>query len=137
MFDDNGYVLDEFDKKVLLVCGTGAVEEANDALFDCNKIEYITEKVFKKRDLGIDESSFYQVDFFFEKYKLILEIDGSQHWKYKEQIEYDNDRDLSFTNNGYIVYRIKWNKISTPEGSTIMKEKIKNFIDFYNKIKNK
>ena len=41
-------------------------------------------------------------------------------------------RDEYIISEGYIVYRISWNRISTKSGSLLMKEKIDKFLEFYN-----
>ena len=74
----------------------------------------------------------YFLDFYIVKnYKRIdLEIDGKQH-TYKERIEHDKIRDEYVTSEGFIVYRIPWNEISSKRGATLMKSKIDKFLDFY------
>ena len=46
-----------------------------------------------------------------------------------EQIE-----DKYITSKGIVVYRIDWNEINSKKGSLMMKEKIDNFLNFYNNI---
>ena len=54
----------------------------------------------------------YIVDFLCTDKKLIIELDGSQHF---EQIEYDKQRDEFLKNKGYKVIRITNNEISNIE----------------------
>lgn len=61
---------------------------------------------------------------------LDLEIDGKQH-QYKERKESDLKRDEFLRNEGYFVYRIRWNEINTEEGKQMMKDKIDLFLSFY------
>ena len=64
-----------------------------------NNITFIPEDFSTKK---------YFLDFLIEKNgnKIDLEIDGKQH---KERKEHDIERDKFLTENGFIVYRIKWN----------------------------
>ena len=75
----------------------------------------------------------YFLDFLLEKNgkKIDLEIDGKQH-QYEERKIHDKKRDEYIISEGYIVYRISWNRISTKSGSLLMKEKIDKFLEFYN-----
>ena len=86
-----------------------------------------------QREYHLDKK--YFLDFFIEKDgKIIdLEIDGKQH-KYEDRCAHDKIRDEYITNKGIIVYRIEWNEIQTDKGSSLMKEKINNFIDYYQKL---
>jgi very-short-patch-repair endonuclease/predicted RNA-binding Zn-ribbon protein involved in translation (DUF1610 family) len=79
------------------------------------------------------KNHFYYLDFLIEKndFKIDLEIDGEQH-KYRK--EHDNTRDRFLEKQGYIVYRIAWNNINTESGKDYMKEKIDEFISFYNSL---
>ena len=58
-----------------------------------------------------------------------MEIDGKQH---KSRTEHDNFRDKILTENGYVVYRIKWKNINTENGKNYMKNEIDKFLMFYN-----
>lgn len=93
-------------------------------VLDNNGIEYLREDFSTKK---------YFLDFLIEKNgtKIDLEIDGKQH---SRRIEHDKKRDEFLTENGFVVYRIKWNSINSKEGSEKMKKKIEDFIEFYNKI---
>lgn len=91
-----------------------------------NGIEYIAEYFLDKK---------YFLDFYIVKngIEIDLEIDGKQH-KYKDRIEHDKIRDEYIKSKGIVVYRIDWNEINSEMGSLMMKEKIDNFLDFYNNI---
>lgn len=89
-----------------------------------NNIRFIPEDFSTKK---------YFLDFLIEKNgkKIDLEIDGKQH---KERKEHDIERDKFLAENGFIVYRVKWNSINSELGKTRMKEKIDEFLEFYSKI---
>ena len=98
-----------------------------------NEIEYEFNFPVAKSSLGLEyESAAYFLDFKL-KNKIDLEIDGKQH-KYPERILKDKERDNLLTANGWIVYRIEWNEITSEEGSKLMKEKIDAFLKWYNTI---
>lgn len=86
-----------------------------------NSISFIPEDFSTKK---------YFLDFLIEKNgkKIDLEIDGKQH---KERKEHDIERDSFLAENGFIVYRVKWNSINSEVGKTRMKEKIDKFLEFY------
>ena len=96
-----------------------------------NNIEYKHNYTVHKKDLGINEASCYFLDFLLEN-KFDLEIDGDQH---KFRKDSDHKRDELLTKNGYTVYRIPWNEINSENGKQQMKQKIDDFLDFYNKRK--
>ena len=50
----------------------------------------------------------YTIDFLIVELKLIIEIDGQQHFRTEEAIEHDMIRDEYFLNEGFKIYRIKW-----------------------------
>ena len=77
----------------------------------------------------------YFLDFLLENNgkKIDLEIDGKQH-QYEERKVHDKERDEYVISEGYIVYRIPWNKISTKDGSLLMKEKVDKFLEFYSSL---
>ena len=89
-----------------------------------NSISFIPEDFSTKK---------YFLDFLIEKNgkKIDLEIDGKQHERRKE---HDKKRDDFLIENGFIVYRVKWNSINTEVGKTIMREKIDSFLEFYNEL---
>lgn len=78
-------------------------------------------------------SRYYYLDFYIEKngIKIDLEIDGQQHSQVERHV-HDILRDEFLQNNGFIVYRIPWNEISSEAGKDIMKSKILDFLSFYN-----
>lgn len=89
-----------------------------------NNIEYISEHFLDKK---------YFLDFYIIKngIEIDLEIDGKQH---KSRKEHDKMRDEYIKSKNIIVYRIEWNEINSKKGSLMMKEKIDNFLNFYNNI---
>ena len=74
----------------------------------------------------------YFLDFVIQtsKGKIDLQIDGKQHWMIQTQMLSDKIKDEYITNQGYIVYRIKWNQINTEKGKQQMEEKINQFLEF-------
>lgn len=74
-----------------------------------------------KSILGVNSVSMYFLDFLIGK-NIDLEIDGKQHG-YNERSEKDIEHDEILIKNGYVVYRIAWNEITSDEGSSLMKEK--------------
>ena len=95
-------------------------------VLDNNQIKY-------KREVPVwYGAANYFLDFVLEKNgKLIdLEIDGKQH-TYPERANSDIIRDLYLTKQGYLVYRIPWNEISSELGKLEMQNKINEFINFY------
>lgn len=97
-----------------------------------NNIEYSFNHVVSKHDLGLDDKSNYFLDFLLPG-NIDLEIDGKQH-KYKDRAESDKIRDELLKANGYNIYRIEWNEVSSERGKLLMKEKIDNFLNYYNSI---
>ena len=96
-------------------------------VLDNNNIEY-------QREVPVwHGTANYFLDFVIEHNdKLIdLEIDGKQH-TYEDRVQSDVIRDLYLTKQGYLVYRVAWNEISSDEGAQVMKEKIDAFLNFYN-----
>lgn len=93
-------------------------------VLDNNHIVYEREKyVFNK----------YFLDFVIEKngVKIDLEIDGKQHL-YEERQKHDFERDKFLSEQGYVVYRIPWNEINSEKGKETMKNKINDFLLFFN-----
>lgn len=91
-----------------------------------NQIEY-------KREVPVwHGSANYFLDFVIEKNgKFIdLEIDGKQH-TYQDRAKSDAIRDLFISKQGYLVYRIPWNEISSEVGKLEMQNKIDAFLEFY------
>jgi hypothetical protein len=97
-----------------------------------NNTEYSFNHVVSKHDLGLDDKSKYFLDILLPG-NIDLEIDGKQH-KYSDRIKSDKIRDELLIKNGYKVYRIEWNEVSTEKGKLLMKEKIDNFLNYYNSI---
>lgn len=96
-----------------------------------NGIKYKFNAPIPKKLLGVENSGgFYFLDFLIGG-NIDLEIDGKQHG-YDERIKSDIIRDELLTKNGFIVYRIAWNEIVSPEGSALMKEKIDRFLKWLN-----
>lgn len=96
-------------------------------VLDNNNIEY-------KREVPVKhDNSNYFLDFYIEvnNKKIDLEIDGNQHRYRKES---DAIRDNYLSSLHYIVYRIPWNEINSDRGKKNMKEKIDQFLDFYNSL---
>ena len=95
-----------------------------------NNIEFsFNHVVNKKTHLGLDDNSNYFLDFLING-NIDLEIDGKQH-KYEDRAESDRIRDEILTKNNFIVYRVEWNEINSETGKRLMKEKINNFLEFY------
>lgn len=96
-------------------------------------------KVLNNNNIYIDKPNKYFrpyfLDFWIEKngIKIDLEIDGKQH-DLEERKESDAQRDIFLRENGFIVYRVKWNGINTEKGRKKMESKINNFLDFYNSL---
>lgn len=77
----------------------------------------------------------YFLDFYIEKNGIYidLEIDGKQH-KYEDRLIHDKIRDEYVSSKNILVYRIDWNEIKSIDGSLLMKEKIDNFLNWYNEL---
>lgn len=98
----------------------------NNNLIDKCKINH----PIKQRDLDINNSMNYFLDFFFEDKKLDVEIDGGQHKLPNRQIK-DKIRDERLTQHGIKVYRIKWKDPAKSKANKIyIKEEIEKFLDF-------
>jgi len=93
-----------------------------------NNIEFIHNYPVNKKDLGLNDSHNYFLDFYIKDKKIDLEIDGRQH---KDRKEHDYLRDKILINNGYIVYRIDWKNINTKIGKEYIKEEINKFLEYY------
>ena len=70
----------------------------------------------------------YFIDFALKDKKIALEIDGKQH----NRKEKDEEKNIFLKSQNWFVYRIKWNNINSLSGKEEMKEKIDNFVKFYN-----
>lgn len=77
----------------------------------------------------------YSLDFYIEKknIKIDLEIDGKQH-NYADRVELDKIRDNFLSDKGYLIYRIKFTNIKSNKKLQEFKDKIKEFIEFYNSL---
>jgi very-short-patch-repair endonuclease len=73
----------------------------------------------------------YTIDFLIVELKLIIEIDGQQHFRTEEAINHDKIRDIYFLNEGFKIYRIKWLDVCKDA-----KGEINQLIDFINNIDN-
>lgn len=100
--------------------------------FEINR-DFIVNYPVSQKSLGLNNKKHYFLDFYFPKFKLDLEIDGRQHNDLDRKTS-DKKRDELLKKNNYIVYRIKWKDINRPSGKKYIKEKIKDFINFYNKM---
>lgn len=65
--------------------------------------------------------------------KIDLEIDGSQHLS-DDRKRADDRKSEYLSSIGYCVYRILWNNINTDVGKQKMKDKITQFLDYYNSL---
>lgn len=95
-------------------------------VLDNNGIKYQREVPIKHN------TSNYFLDFVLEPNGTLvdLEIDGKQH-TYSDRIKSDVIRDLFLTKQGYLVYRITWNEVSSKLGKEQMAQKINDFLEFY------
>ena len=74
-------------------------------VFENNSL-YVKYKIEEKYPFGK-----YFLDFLFVDLGLVIEIDGSQHYRNVESIEHDIKRDEYLNLNGLKVYRIKWSDV--------------------------
>lgn len=95
-----------------------------------NNIQYKFNFYISKKSLGLDKKYGYYLDFKLKE-NIDLEIDGKQHLL-KDRQESDKARDEALRNAGWKVYRIKWNEVNTEEGQLLMKNKINEFLRWYN-----
>lgn len=84
-------------------------------IFNNNKL-FDKYKIVEKMPFGK-----YFLDFAFPELLLDLEIDGDQHYRNKENIEHDTERDLYVKQLGWNVYRIKWKNICNDSKKEIKK----------------
>lgn len=106
------------------------------SVLDKQGIEYSYNYPISQSSLGYyDKGSYYSLDFLIVKNgkKIDLEIDGAQH-ELKERKISDSIRNEILTKNGYLVYRIKWNQLTTIEGKKLMQSKIEDFLYWYKKL---
>ena len=96
--------------------------------------------MLNNNDIGFEREYFFDKKYFLDFYivvngeKIDLEIDGKQHLR-EEHIEHDEIRDEYIKSKGLYVYRILWNEINSDAGKLLMKEKIDNFLIYYNELK--
>jgi len=104
-------------------------------LLEDNNINFIYNYKILQSNLGIENGTAYYLDFYITKnnIKIDLEIDGKQH-EWSERIIHDNIRNQLLTENGYIVYRIKWKGIRSKKNSELMIEESDKFINFFNSL---
>lgn len=76
-----------------------------------NKFEIVREKSFYP----------YFADFAFENVKVVVEIDGQQHFRYQERIDSDRKKDALIISMGWRVYRVKASQVLN-DVSDIMNE---------------
>jgi len=69
-------------------------------------------EIFDKYEI-IEKHSYgkYFIDFLFVELKMVFVVDGDQHFKNEEAIEYDRVRDEYFLNEGFKVYRVRWKDV--------------------------
>ena len=94
-------------------------------------------KVFKNNELSdkytiIEKLPYdrYVIDFLIVEFKIIIEIDGEQHYRTIKSIEHDKKRDEYFINEGFKVYRIRWKDVFKDTQNEI--NELINFIDSNN-----
>jgi very-short-patch-repair endonuclease len=104
-----------------------AVLKNNNLLEDC-----LMEYKIPQKELGLNNSYNYFIDFFFPNKKICLEIDGKQH-QLKDRKISDQIRDKLLSKNGYKIYRIKWKSINTKNGNKYIKNEIDKFLMYYEK----
>lgn len=88
--------------------------------------------VISKRSLGLNDSSNYFLDFYFEDKKIDLEIDGKQHYYPDRKIK-DDLRDELLQKIGIKVYRIKWKNPNCEDNKIYMENEINEFLKYYEK----
>lgn len=88
---------------------------------------FITNYPVKQKDLGIDCSACYFLDFYFPQFNLDIEVDGKQH-NYPDRKLSDSLRDSKLIEHGYKVYRIKWK--SAVNDTVYIAEEIKKMLEY-------
>lgn len=88
--------------------------------------------LFEKFEI-VREKSFYPyfADFAFENVKVVVEIDGQQHFRYQERIDSDKKKDELITSQGWRVYRVKASQVLNK-----MPEVIDEVLEFIGDVKN-
>lgn len=105
----------------------------NKVLIEEIKIPFIREKVIHKRDLGLNDTSNYFLDFYFEinGNKIDFEVDGKQH-KYPDRQQSDLIRDKLLKENGYNIYRIDWvNPVHDKDLFNKQKQNLKDYLNSF------
>lgn len=90
-------------------------------------------RVLNNNDIKYEHNKLYMkyfIDFALVDKMIALEIDGKQHLKEDRKLS-DIKKDKMLIDNGWKVYRIPWNTINTDEGKLLMKNKIDEFLKFY------
>lgn len=67
------------------------------------KNEFIDQNYETEYSIGI-----YSIDFAWPHKKIAIEIDGDQHYRFKEYIERDKRKNKLLEENNWNVLRIKW-----------------------------
>ena len=101
-------------------------------VLDNNGITYQFQLRVSHSELGMKSHSCYFLDFGLPG-KVDLEIDGAQH---RFRTEYDEKRNKNLENNGWIIYRVKWNDVQSQNGKMEMKKKIDVFLTWYKNFSN-
>lgn len=96
-------------------------------VLDNNSIQYQFQLKIPHSSLGLMGGASYFLDFALPG-KVDLEIDGEQH---KFRKEYDLKRNKNLEKNGWTIYRIDWNNVTSYNGKLMMKEKIERFLNWY------
>ena len=87
------------------------------------KNEFIDKEYIREYPMGI-----YSADFAWEHKKKIIEIDGSQHQRFKEYIERDKRKDNYIISQGWKILRVSWQDMlkDTKKWINICREFIEN-----------
>lgn len=96
-----------------------------------NNIEFQHNYPISKKDLGLNDSHNYFLNFYIKNKNIDLEIDGNQH-KYRKK--HDIERDKVLIKNKYNVYRINWKNINNRMGKLYIKNEINKFLEYYNNL---
>ena len=96
-----------------------------------NNIQFKFNLPISKKDLGLTCGNCYFLDFALLEKKVDLEIDGRQHEQLDRQLS-DKKRDELLSKNGWTIYRIPWNKLKTDKDKMEMKQKVEQFLLWYN-----
>ena len=69
----------------------------------------------------------FAIDFAFPGKMIALEVDGKQH-EYPKQKAHDKERDEFLSNQGWIVFRLKWKSVKSPKGKNEVIQQFQEFI---------